>query len=166
MPCRHQSLKYRDGNHVSCNRRWLGFKVLTFLKKYLSVTRFFICSQLRESSEQPQLWYHLAFNVNFEEGLLPPQFFFLSVASLHALVQRCSLMKYGTYIGRPSFKINDLHIFGKLSEKHIQHNYKLSACALTKWFFRKFSKSIFKEYSWWDTSDFVWLFLKNFQNTF
>ena len=66
-------------------------------RPYLSVTLFFSCSQLRESSQQSQLWYHFVLNVNFEEGLLPPKIV-LSVASSEALIQKCSWMKYGTSI--------------------------------------------------------------------
>ena len=52
------------------------------------------------------------FKVNFEDGLLPPNCF-LSVASLEAHIQWCSLMKYGTSIKNFSFKIAALNIFAK-----------------------------------------------------
>ena len=55
--------------YFSCNGS------LTFFAKYLSVTRFFSCSQLWESSQQPQLWYHFVLKVNFEKEFLPPKFF-------------------------------------------------------------------------------------------
>ena len=85
--------------------------------KYLSVTYFFSCSR-QESSQQLQMWYHFVSNVNFEEGLLPPNFF-LSVASSKALIQqRCSLNKYGISTAGFSFKIAILNIFEKFIEKH------------------------------------------------
>ena len=40
------------------------------LIKYLSVTCFFSCSQLRESSQQLQPWSHFVFKDKFEEGFL------------------------------------------------------------------------------------------------
>ena len=43
---------------------------------------------------------------------------FLSVASSETLIWRFSLMKYGTSIGRFSFKIAVLNIFGKFLGKH------------------------------------------------
>ena len=48
---------------------------LTFFSKYLSLMRFFSCSQLRESLQQPQLWYHFVFKLNFEKDFLPPKNF-------------------------------------------------------------------------------------------
>ena len=56
------------------------------------------------------------FKVNFEEGLLLPKLF-LIVASLEALVQWCSLIKYGTSIGMFSFKIDVLNILQKFLKK-------------------------------------------------
>ena len=46
-----------------------------FFSKYLSVTRVFSSSQLRESLQQPQLWYHFVFKVNFGEGFLQANIF-------------------------------------------------------------------------------------------
>ena len=93
-----------------------GSKSDGFFSKYLYVTRYFSCSQLRESSQQARLWYHFIFKVNFEEDLLPRKFF-LSVASSEALMnKRCSL-KYGTSIRRFSFKIVVLNISVKSLEK-------------------------------------------------
>ena len=93
--------------------------------KYLSVTRCFSYPHLRESSQQPQLWYHFVFKVNFEQGLLPLKIF-LSVASSEALIQRCSLMKYGGFINEDLsedflFKIAVLIIFRKFLKKNIRH---------------------------------------------
>ena len=48
---------------------------LALFSKYLSVTHFFSCSQHWESSQQPQLWYHFVFKLNFEESFLPPKIF-------------------------------------------------------------------------------------------
>ena len=62
------------------------------------------CPHLQELSQQSQLWYHFIFKVNLEEGLLPPKTF-LSVASSEALIQRCSLMKYGRFIKKVYQKI-------------------------------------------------------------
>ena len=58
--------------YLSCNGRWFGFKIQLF-SKYLPVTRFFSCQQLRELSQQQQLWYHFVFKVNFEKGFPPPK---------------------------------------------------------------------------------------------
>ena len=114
-----------------------------FFSKYLSVTRLFSCLQLPELSQQPQLWYYYVFKVNFEEGLIPPNFFW-GVASSEALIQRCSLMKYGTLI-KFSFKIAILNIFGKLLEKYQrQSSYSAYLWAFNmscrKWFSRNFLK--------------------------
>ena len=91
-----------------------------FFSKYLSVTHLLSCSHLQESSQQPQLQYHI-FEVDFEKGLLPPKMF-LSVASSEAVIQNCYLMKCGTSIRRFSFKIVVLNIFKKFREKHQQQS--------------------------------------------
>ena len=46
------------------------------------------------------------------------QIFLLSANSSEALIQRCSLMKYEISIGRFSFRIGVLNIFGKSLGKH------------------------------------------------
>ena len=69
--------------YISCNGRWLEFKVWVFFKIFISITLLQLFTTW-ESSEQLQLWYHFVFKVNFEEGLLPLKIF-LSVASLQAL---------------------------------------------------------------------------------
>ena len=145
-PCRHQSFTFSvtEGN--------LGSKPKFFFKIFLSVTGFFSCSQLRESSQRPQLWYQFVFKVNFGEDFLPSNVF-LSVASSEALIQRCSLMKYGISIGRFSFETAVLNIFGKFLDNisdraHVQHSYELSIYALFVNDFlgisRKFSKQLFQ----------------------
>ena len=69
------------------------------------------------------------FKVVFEEGLLSSKMF-LSVTSSKALIQRFSLMKYGTSI-RFSFKIAALHIFRKFLENH----QRLSSYSAQLWAF-------------------------------
>ena len=69
------------------------------------------------------------------EGLLSPNFF-LSVVSAKALLQRGSLMKLGTSMGRFSCKIAVLNFFREFLKNireraHIQHSCKLSVCALS-----------------------------------
>ena len=39
-------------------------------------------SQLQKSSQQPPLWYHLVFKVNFEEGLLQPKIIFSAASDV------------------------------------------------------------------------------------
>ena len=95
-----------------------------------------MCSQLRESSEQPQLWHHFVFKVNFEVGLLPPKRF-QSVTSLgKSHLEICSSMKCGTFIRRLSFKVDVLNIFGNskksISDRaDIHHSYELLISSLS-----------------------------------
>ena len=121
MPCRHQSIKYCDGNYVSCNRSWLGFEVSLFL-------RMFICNTLlRLFTTSRIIW--AAINVvpfcfhGQTWGRFTSTKVSLRVATIQALVQRCSLMKYGTSIGRSSVQINVLNIFRKFLEKQWQSSY-------------------------------------------
>ena len=90
-PCRDHSIKCSNGNI-----RFLEQKVIRvqsqYFSKYLSVTHFFSCSQIRESSQQPKLQYHFVFKINFEEGFLPPKFF-LSVALSEAFILHSSLIR-------------------------------------------------------------------------
>ena len=90
---------------------------LTFFSKYLSVIASSVVHNFGNHHRSHNCgMYHFDIKVNFEERLLPPKHF-LSVASSEALIQRCSLMKYGT-IGRFSFKIAVLNIFWKFLERH------------------------------------------------
>ena len=89
-----------------------------------------------------------------------------------ALIQRCSFVKYGTSTKRHSFRIAALNIFRKFLAKiaatelmfSMVMSFQYELCC--RQFFRnfpKFQNSFFKES---DTSNFVLLFLSNFQNTF
>ena len=72
--CRHNSLNYCNGNMLFLQWKVIWVQSLIFFRN-ISLTRFFSCSQLRESSQQPQLWCHFVFKVNFEEGFLPSKIF-------------------------------------------------------------------------------------------
>ena len=127
-PCRHQSLKYCNSN---IHFLWLG---LTFFQNIHLQHTFSVVHTSRiittattvvQFCFQGQLWW----------GFTSIKFF-LSVGSSEALIQRCSLMKYGTSIARFSFKIDVLNTFGKILENiskrvHIQHNYEFWVCALS-----------------------------------
>ena len=117
MPYRRHSLKYCNSKMHFLQRKVIGVQNQDVFSKYLSVTCFFSCSRPQEPSQQPQLWYHFVFKVNFEEGLLSSKFF-LRIASSVVLIQRCSLIKYGTSTGRFNFKIVILSIFWKFLVKH------------------------------------------------
>ena len=121
MPCRRHSLKYCNSNMHFLQRMVIRVQNQNFFSKYLSLICFFSCSRLWESSQQLQLWYHFVFKVNFEEDLLPSKIV-LRIASSVALIQRCSLIKYGTSTGRFTFKIVILSIFWKFLEKHQQQS--------------------------------------------
>ena len=132
---------------------------LTFSSKYLSVTRFFICSQLREAYEN--LWGGFTstktfFDFCFIRGTRPVVFF-NKIWNIHWNI---------------FFKIDVLNIVDKFLEKHLWQ----SSYSAWLWFFtmhsavndfpKNFQYSFFKEQSWQDASYFVQLFLKNFQSTF
>ena len=89
---------------------------LLFFSKYVSVTPFFSCSQLRESSQQQQLWYHFVFKVNFEEIYLQQKIF--ECCLIRSIHPEEFLMKYQTSIGKFSFKIAVLNTLGKFVEKY------------------------------------------------
>ena len=110
MPCRESHSSIATVTYISRNRKWLiWFQSLTFFSKYLSLTCFFSCSQLEESSPQPQLFY---FQGQLRGGLTSTKNI-LSVFSSEALILRCSLMKYGTSIERFLFKMAVLNVLGK-----------------------------------------------------
>ena len=72
--CRHNSLNYCNGNMLFLQWKVIWVQSLLFFRN-ISLTRFFSCSQLQESSQQPQLRCHFVFKVNFEEGFLSSKIF-------------------------------------------------------------------------------------------
>ena len=117
--------------YISCNRKWLGFKVQLFFKILFQN----ICNTLLQSITSritvATTVVPFFFKINLEEGL-PPKFF-LSVASSKALIQRCPVMKYGRFINKDlsdsfsiwiyqTFKIAVLNISKKFLEQYLQQN--------------------------------------------
>ena len=82
------------------------------------------------------------------------------------------LAKYGTSIRSFSI-IAVVSIFGKFLEKHqliFSISLSFKYVLWCKWFSMNFPKifrnSFFKEHSWQDAPDLIWLFLEYFENTF
>ena len=171
-----QSLKYCNGNIISCNRRWLGFKSLTFFSNYLYVKRFFSCFTTLRKITVATTGTILHLRLTFKRGYFH-QKFFLRFASSDVLIQRCFLMKYVTTMHQLFFKNSYFEYFHKIPGKKksatelifsIVMSFQYALCC--KWFSRNFPnifRTTFQEHSWRNTSNFVWLFLKKFLfNTF